>query len=114
MVLPPKPPPISAGMARMSLCGMPVKYAVMARTMNWPWLELQIVVLLSAPTLTRQACGSIKPLWPRRGGGEPALDDDFGLFEPLRDVTLLDLEPAADVRRLAFELHEVVKDRSVR
>jgi hypothetical protein len=31
----------------------------MARTMNWPWLELQIVVLLSAATLTRQACGSI-------------------------------------------------------
>ena len=30
----------------------------MARTMNWPWLELQIVALPSV-TLTRQACGSI-------------------------------------------------------
>ncbi len=59
MVLPPNPPPISAGMARMSLCGMPVRYAVIARTMNWPWLELQIVVLLSGATLIRQACGSI-------------------------------------------------------
>ena len=59
MVLPPNPPPISAGMARMSLCGMPVRYDVMARTMNWPWLELQIVVLLSAATLIRHACGSM-------------------------------------------------------
>ena len=58
MVLPPKPPPISAGMARMSLCVMPVSRADMARTMNWPWLELQIVALPSV-TLTRQACGSI-------------------------------------------------------
>ncbi len=59
MVLPPKPPPISAGIARMLLCGMPVRNEVMARTMNWPWLELQIVVLPSAPTLTVQACGSM-------------------------------------------------------
>ena len=59
MVLPPKPPPISAGMARMSLCGIPVRYAVIARTMNWPWLELQIVVLPSGATEIRQACGSI-------------------------------------------------------
>src|SRR5712671_5365828 len=86
MVLPPKPPPISAGMARMSLWGMPVKYAVMARTMNWPWLELQLMALSSAPTLTRQ---------------------------PFGDVSLLDLDPAADVGRLALELHEVVQDRRV-
>ncbi len=59
MVLPPKPPPISAGMARMSLCGIPVSIEVMARTMNWPWLELQIVVLPSGATEIRQACGSI-------------------------------------------------------
>ena len=58
MVLPPKPPPISAGIARMSLCWMPVSWAVMSRTMNWPWLELKIVAWPSA-TLTRQACGSI-------------------------------------------------------
>ena len=58
MVLPPKPPPISAGMARISLWVVPVSKAVMARTMNWPWLELQIVALPSV-TLTRQACGSI-------------------------------------------------------
>ena len=45
MVLPPKPPPISAGMARMSLCGMPVSSDVIARTMNWPWLDDQIVEL---------------------------------------------------------------------
>ena len=32
---------------------------VMARTMNWPWLELQIVVLPSGATEIRQACGSI-------------------------------------------------------
>ena len=59
MVLPPKPPPISAGIARILLCGMPVRKAVMARTMNWPWLELQTVVLPSGSTLTRQACGSM-------------------------------------------------------
>ena len=59
MVLPPKPPPISAGMARTSLCGMPVSIDVIARTMNWPWLELQIVVLPSDATEIRQACGSI-------------------------------------------------------
>ena len=39
-----------------------------------------------------------------RTGGEGALDDDFGFAEALRDVALLDFEPAADVRRLAFEL----------
>ena len=38
---------------------MPVSIDVIARTMNWPWLELQIVVLPSGATLTRQACGSI-------------------------------------------------------
>ncbi len=59
MVLPPKPPPISAGMARMLLCGMPVSSDVIARTMNWPWLDDQITVVLSAPTLIRQACGSM-------------------------------------------------------
>ena len=58
MVLPPKPPPISAGIARMLLCGMPDISAHMARTMNWPWLELHTVALPSV-TLTRQACGSI-------------------------------------------------------
>ena len=38
---------------------MPVSSAVMARTMNWPWLDDQMVVLPSAATLTRQAWGSI-------------------------------------------------------
>ena len=61
MVLPPKPPPISAGMALILLCGISVSMDVIARTMNWPWLELQMVVLPSAATLTRQACGSIYP-----------------------------------------------------
>ena len=59
IVLPPKPPPISAGIARMSDWFSPVSNAVMARTMNWPWLDDQMVVLLSAATLTRQAWGSI-------------------------------------------------------
>ncbi len=59
MVLPPKPPPISAGMARMSLSLVPVSWPVMSRTMKWPWLLLQMVVLPSLATLTRQACGSM-------------------------------------------------------
>ena len=59
MVLPPKPPPISAGMARMSLCGMPVSSEVMARTMNWPWLDHQIVACRPRRRTTVQACGSM-------------------------------------------------------
>jgi hypothetical protein len=43
MVLPPNPPPISAGIARMSATAMPVILAVALRTMKWPWLLLQIV-----------------------------------------------------------------------
>ncbi len=43
----------------MSLCGIPVSIEVIARTMNWPWLDDQIVVLPSAATEIRQACGSI-------------------------------------------------------
>ena len=43
MVLPPKPPPISAGIALMSPVAMPAMMAVMPRTMNCPWLLLQIV-----------------------------------------------------------------------
>src|ERR1700761_6544644 len=100
MVLPPNPPPISAGMARMSLCGMPDRYAVIARTMNWPWLELQIVVLLSAGKL-------------HRAGVKAALDDHFGLGKTLRHVALFDLLPAGNVGWLALELHEVVQDRCV-
>ena len=59
IVLAPKPPPISAGIARILLCGIPVRSEVMARTMNWPWLDDQIVTLPSAVQLTVQACGSI-------------------------------------------------------
>ena len=58
-VLPPKPPPISAGMARTALCGKPLKCALIARTMKWPWLLLQMVALPSWVTLTRQECGSM-------------------------------------------------------
>ena len=58
MVLPPKPPPISAGIARTSLSFAPVSWAVMSRTMKWPWLLLQIVTC-PALTLTTQACGSM-------------------------------------------------------
>ena len=43
----------------MLLCGMPVNSEVIARTMNWPWLDDQIVTLPSAVQLTVQACGSI-------------------------------------------------------
>ena len=39
-----------------------------------------------------------------RAGGEAALDDHLGLGKTFGDVTLLDLEPAADVGRLALEL----------
>ena len=38
---------------------MPVSWAVMSRTMKWPWLLLQIVARPSIATLTTQACGSI-------------------------------------------------------
>ena len=41
----------------------PVILAVALRTMNWPWLELQIVARSSAATLTRHACGSMYPWW---------------------------------------------------
>ena len=44
----PKPPPISAGIARMLLCGMPVSRDVMARTMNCPCEDDQIVTRPSA------------------------------------------------------------------
>ena len=59
MVLPPKPPPISAGMARMSESLAPVIRAVAFLTMKWPWLELQMVARPSAVTLTRHAWGSM-------------------------------------------------------
>ncbi len=49
-----------------------------------------------------------------RTGGEAALDHDFGFGKTLRDVALLDFEPAGDVGRLAFELVELVQDRRVR
>jgi hypothetical protein len=48
-----------------------------------------------------------------RPRGEAALDDDVGLGEAGLDVTLLVLERAGDVRRLAVELHEVVQDRRI-
>ncbi len=110
MVLPPKPPPISAGMARMSLCGMPVRCAVIARTMNWPWLELQIVVLPSGAD--RDQAGMRLDIALVNGArGEGALDDDVGLLEAFGDVALLVLEAAGDVGRLAVELVELVQDQ---
>ena len=48
-----------------------------------------------------------------RARGEGALDDDFGVLEAFGDVTLLDLQLAGDIGRLAFELHEFVQDRRV-
>src|ERR1700743_635375 len=98
----------------------------MARTMNWPWLELQIVVLPSAATLMRQGGRSLAPRGHADEAGvrldvalmhrarcKRALDDDVGLSESLRDIALLQLELAGDVGRLAVELVELVEDRRV-
>ena len=49
-----------------------------------------------------------------RTGGEGALDHHLRLLETLRDVALLDFKLASDIRRLAFELVELVQDRRVR
>src|SRR5881275_1512808 len=38
-VLPPKPPPISAGAQRTSPTGLLSSFAVSARTTKWPWLD---------------------------------------------------------------------------
>ena len=64
MVLPPKPPPISAGMAQvlLSFCAMlPRRWpgAHGADPLNWPWRSSSQVVALPSETLTRQACGSM-------------------------------------------------------
>ena len=48
-----------------------------------------------------------------RTGGEGAFDNDVGRGKTLRDVTLLDLDAASDVGRLALELQEFVQDRRV-
>ena len=81
MVLPPKPPPISAGMARMSLCVDARQQARdMARTMNWPWLELQIVTLPSADA--DQAGVRLDVALVHGLGLEAALDDHVGLAKP--------------------------------
>ena len=46
--------------------------------------------------------------------GEGALDDHLGLLEAFGDIALLHFLLAGDVRRLAFELVELVQDRRVR
>src|ERR1700722_1509621 len=59
MVLPPKPPPISAGVTRRSPILQPRSLAVSARIWKWPWLEDQISPCPSASIFATQACGSI-------------------------------------------------------
>src|SRR5689334_13346248 len=58
-VVPPNPPPISAGEQRTSPTGLFSNFAVSARTTKCPWLDDQISVCPSGWTRTQQACGSI-------------------------------------------------------
>ncbi len=85
MVLPPKPPPISA------LARAPDRGLVVGADADQAGVRLDIALM-------------------HRAGGETALDDDFSLGEAFDDVTLLDLEAATDIRRLALELHEVMEN----
>ena len=55
-VLPPKPPPISIGMALTFDTGMFMRRAVWSRTVKWPWLLDQMVRL---PSLFHMAV----PVW---------------------------------------------------
>ena len=75
---------------------------VMARTMNWPWLLLQIVALPSGDA--DEAGVRLDVALVHRLGPEAALDDDLGLGEAGLDVAQLVLELAGDVGRLALEL----------
>ena len=59
MVLPPKPPPISLAMTRMSPSSMPSAMAVMLRTPKWPWVLHQTVAWPSSLKLPTQAWGSM-------------------------------------------------------
>ena len=59
VVLPPNPPPISDGITRIREFSIPRSFAQYARTMNWPWLEHQMVECPSSPTLATAACGSM-------------------------------------------------------
>ena len=48
-VLPPNPPPISAGVTRRSESGRPRSRAVKARIWKWPWLDPQTSACPSSP-----------------------------------------------------------------
>ena len=63
MVLPPKPPPISAGLTLTSPMVMPVSFAVRLRTAKCPWLELQISALPPPSQFARHAWGSMYAWW---------------------------------------------------
>ena len=93
MVLPPKPPPISAGMTRMLRdVHAAAARAQSARTMNWPWVELQIVALPSADA--DQAGMRLDIALVHGLGLEAALDDHVGLLEAGLDVAELELDRA--------------------
>ena len=97
-VLPPKPPPISAGLTLMSPMVMPVSLAVRLRTAKWPWLELQISALPPPSQFARQAWGLDVRLVDRRGL-EVLLDDLVGLGETRVEIADLEADLLGDVRR---------------
>ena len=59
VVLPPKPPPISAGITLMRVFSQPSMAAVDERTLKCPCEEHQIVVWPSWPLSATQAWGSM-------------------------------------------------------
>ncbi len=108
MVLPPKPPPISAGMARMSLCGIPVSSAAHGADHE--------LALAGAPD-RGLAVGDADQagvrldiaLMHRPRSRKLAFDDHVSFLEARFDVAELVLQRARDVGGLALELDVVVK-----
>ena len=59
VVLPPNPPPISEAVTRSPLVSSPSSAAHSFCTFQWPWVQHHNSPLPSAPSVPRQAWGSI-------------------------------------------------------
>src|ERR1700747_3728901 len=119
MVLPPNPPPISAGVTRISPTGMPSSFAVSARITKCPWLEAQIsgrpVGVESRDASMRLDIGLV-----HRRRLELLVDDLVGFGKACGRVTDLELDPLRDIggpcrRRLdAASDHVLEEERRIR